>query len=386
MAHTHGVIDTDKRFHIDPITREITNEGEKFKVVQGDHNSERFTFDIPRLVDGHDMSSCSKTEIRFINIARDKSGQSTDVYLVDDLAVDEWDEDKVMFSWLVSGNATKYAGTLIFLIRFTCLNGEEVDYAWNTEIYSGISVSGGIENGEAVIAEYADILETWKSGIVADLKSRLAVIFEEKEVSSPFVSGLSFELDKTYDIYWNGTRYICTSYTSESEVYTGNGHIINSNLPDTGEPFLFTHLEGASACVLHKTASQPSTNTLKVTTNTNNSFGGGVQSVNGVFPDENGNVVLPVSGGGNARIGTVTLLANAWNGSNNLYSQIVTIDGVTANSQIDLTPSVEQLAIFYEKDLGFVTENENGVVTVYAIGQKPQNDYVIQVTITEVSV
>ena len=87
-----------------------------------------------------------------------------------------------------------------------------------------------------------------------------------------------------------------------------------------------------------------------------------------------------------ARIGTVTLAANGWSGSDNLYSQIVTIDGVTANSQVDLTPSVEQLAIFYEKDLGFVTENENGVVTVYAIGQKPQNDYVIQVTITEVEV
>lgn len=93
-----------------------------------------------------------------------------------------------------------------------------------------------------------------------------------------------------------------------------------------------------------------------------------------------------VSGGSgaSARIGEATLLANKWTGSNNLYSQIVTIDGVTANSQVDLTPSVEQLAIFYEKDLCFVTENEDGVVTVYVIGQKPTNDYIIQVTITEV--
>ena len=53
---------------------------------------------------------------------------------------------------------------------------------------------------------------------------------------------------------------------------------------------------------------------------------------------------------------------------------------------MDLTPSVEQLAVFYDKDLTFVTENEDGVVTVYAIGQKPTNDYTIQVTITEVNV
>ena len=62
------------------------------------------------------------------------------------------------------------------------------------------------------------------------------------------------------------------------------------------------------------------------------------------------------------------------------------IEGVTENSQVDLTPDVQQLAIFYNKDLTFVTENEEGVVTVYAIGQKPTNDYTIQVTITEVDI
>lgn len=86
-----------------------------------------------------------------------------------------------------------------------------------------------------------------------------------------------------------------------------------------------------------------------------------------------------------ARIGEITLYANSWTGSGNLYSQIVSVAGVTENSQVDLTPSVEQLAIFYEKDLSFVTENEGGVVTVYVIGQKPENDYTIQVTMTEVA-
>jgi hypothetical protein len=45
---------------------------------------------------------------------------------------------------------------------------------------------------------------------------------------------------------------------------------------------------------------------------------------------------------------------------------------------------VEQLAIFYEKDITFITENDGGVVTVYVIGQKPQNDYTIPVSIVEV--
>lgn len=87
-----------------------------------------------------------------------------------------------------------------------------------------------------------------------------------------------------------------------------------------------------------------------------------------------------------AKIADITILANAWVGEDSPYSQVVAVDGVTNNSQVDLTPSVEQLAIFYNKDLAFVTENDDGIVTVYAIGQKPANDYVIQATIKEVAV
>lgn len=100
--------------------------------------------------------------------------------------------------------------------------------------------------------------------------------------------------------------------------------------------------------------------------------------VNDVLDSIGGSEITP-------KIGYVNLVANQWTGTGNLYSQVVSIEGVTENSQVDLTPSVEQLAAFYEKDLAFVTENESGIVTVYAIGQKPQNDYVIQVTITEVA-
>lgn len=89
--------------------------------------------------------------------------------------------------------------------------------------------------------------------------------------------------------------------------------------------------------------------------------------------------------GSAARVAEVHLPAASWVAStSNYYSQVVDIPGITENSQVDLTPSVEQLNVFYDKDLAFVTENEDGVVTVYAIGQRPENDYTIQVTITEV--
>ena len=87
-----------------------------------------------------------------------------------------------------------------------------------------------------------------------------------------------------------------------------------------------------------------------------------------------------------ARLSSVSLPASKWVGSNSLYSQVVTIPGITENSKVDLLPSVEQLAIFFNKNVSFVTENEDGVVTVYAIGDKPLLDYTMQVQITEVAV
>ena len=69
------------------------------------------------------------------------------------------------------------------------------------------------------------------------------------------------------------------------------------------------------------------------------------------------------------------------------YKQVVTVNGalITSNSKVDLNPTPEMLAIFHEKDVAFVAENEDGVVTVYCIGQKPKNTYIeIPVTVTEV--
>ena len=99
-----------------------------------------------------------------------------------------------------------------------------------------------------------------------------------------------------------------------------------------------------------------------------------------------GNMVGGIAYKSPARIVYVDLISANWIAESNYFYQTVDIDGVTDKTQVDLTPSIEQLSVFYEKDLGFVAENEDGVVTVYAIGQKPENDYTIQVTITEVRV
>lgn len=83
-------------------------------------------------------------------------------------------------------------------------------------------------------------------------------------------------------------------------------------------------------------------------------------------------------------VSNVILRASAWVGSEGAYSQVVEVAGAKANSKVDLQPTPEQLVEFHEKDIAFTTENDGGVVTVHAVGDKPTDDYTIQVTVKEV--
>ena len=86
---------------------------------------------------------------------------------------------------------------------------------------------------------------------------------------------------------------------------------------------------------------------------------------------------------------SVTIYADKWiQASDARWYQVVTVENatITSRSKVDLQPSSEQLDMFHKKDLAFVTENEDGVVSVYCVGQIPTNDYTIQATVTEVAV
>lgn len=167
MAHRHSVYDTDAHFLIDAVSRTIKNESKKITVVQYDHKSERFSFELPRYIEGHDMSVCDKVEVHYINIDSSTKAKVTGLYEVDDLQVNPDDEGKVFCSWLIDGNATQYAGQLSFLLRFCCLTGTVVDYAWNTAIFSDVYVTTGMNASDTIVAEYIDILERWKADLFA---------------------------------------------------------------------------------------------------------------------------------------------------------------------------------------------------------------------------
>ena len=164
MAHSHLITDRDNHFVIDPISRTVTNTSGKIILSQYDHNSERFTFEIPRKLEDHDMSECDRIEIHYLNIGQ--NGRNADVYTVDDKQVMPDNPDVVIFSWLISDNATRFAGTLNFAIRFICSVGDEDVYRWHTLPHSNITVATSISNGEILVEEYSDTLLKWYNDLV----------------------------------------------------------------------------------------------------------------------------------------------------------------------------------------------------------------------------
>lgn len=165
MAHSHSIIDSDLRFIVKPSDRTIINLSGKIILVQGDHNSERFTFEVPRYIDGHDMFLCDVIEIHYLN------GTRPGIYEIDDMQLDPENDSVIIFTWLISSNGTKNTGPLNFAIRFKCMTDNAVSYAWKTAIHSGIIIVSGINNTETLSDNYTDdyieALTRWEAQFTA---------------------------------------------------------------------------------------------------------------------------------------------------------------------------------------------------------------------------
>ena len=167
MPNTHQIVDSDSKFSIDPVTRTISNPSRKTRLIQYDHNSEKISFIMPRIVEGHDMTLCNNVRIQYINLDDEtQHKKSVGVYSVDDITQNE-EDDTISFSWLISRNATKYVGTLNFLIQFECiLDDGTIEYSWHTDAFKGITVSEGMDVEDTIVHYYPDIFEQWKNEVI----------------------------------------------------------------------------------------------------------------------------------------------------------------------------------------------------------------------------
>ena len=168
-VHDHNVTDPDNYFVIDPDTRQISNLSQSANVLmQNDHNSEVYTFEIPRFVEGHDMLTCDRVRVHYINAAKGTSTKHSDVYEMTDLKVNPENADTLISTWTIKRQATQHAGTLSFVVQYTCVDESITDeqtsnisYEWHTDIYKDVEVRKTINNSEEAVADYSDILENW---------------------------------------------------------------------------------------------------------------------------------------------------------------------------------------------------------------------------------
>lgn len=172
---------------------------------------------------------------------------------------------------MIYRTATKYPGTLNFLIKFSCVTDGVIEYQWNTDIFKGITISAGIDNEETLAEEYSDILQKWKDDILSEIHPGVQSDWNQNDETAtdyvknrPFYTGesvfteiipehtytlspvgrftiyedgsgaypYSLEVDKDYTVVYNGTTYELASNTLEGFTYVGDA----SSLTTGAEP------------------------------------------------------------------------------------------------------------------------------------------------------
>lgn len=215
MVHLHEVRDNDTHYIIDPFTMEITNaKNAKNKLMQGDHNSEILTFEIPKTIEGHDMTLCDKVELHFINRKADRTQESTGVYVIKDLHIDENETETLVFSVTLDGQATKYEGRLWIRILFACTSEGVYTYKKWTDVFSDIKVGEGFENTTGVIEEYSDLLLQWKQELEEKINSGV-----QEETASNTITQDSDEFDEVVSGCLDITNGTTVSIVFTSSIY-----------------------------------------------------------------------------------------------------------------------------------------------------------------------
>ena len=238
MSHIHNIIDDDRHFVIDPITRQITNTSSKLVISQYDHDSERFSFEIPRYIEEHDMAECDRIEVHFTNITRTKKEQNDDTYIVEDIRSDR---NAVFFSWLVSRNATQLVGSLKFSVTFLCFDddGNEV-YNWGTDIFDSIQVIARLDNTASVVESNPDLIESMKKEILESISSSGGGVDEaqvEKIIENYLTENPPARGDPGKD---------CTSRTIDVEEIEGGYRITIVDVNDTETFDILNGIDGVA--------------------------------------------------------------------------------------------------------------------------------------------
>lgn len=198
--------DSTNTLYIDFETREIKIPKTIVQLgVESDDDVNKLTFSVPRLYLGTDLS---KFDI-YINYMNAKKEGDLFKVTKDSVTIDEG--DNLIFDWVVGRNAVAYKGTAIFNVCMKRLSDTEKDddgnyivvQEFNTTI-AKLPVLEGLETGEAIIEEYADIFTQWEQMLFGAGDSQITkinstadgVIKKVEAAGEQAISDISGEVDK----------------------------------------------------------------------------------------------------------------------------------------------------------------------------------------------
>lgn len=125
---------------IDINSRKITVPAgfETTVAVTNDYNSNEITLTIPTEIEGHDISSCQRKVIKWLNEKSKERG-------VSELNA-EVIEGNLTLKWVIPPEATTAAGTLQFAICFCDLDANgRVLYKWNSLVCTDLKIAQGLD-------------------------------------------------------------------------------------------------------------------------------------------------------------------------------------------------------------------------------------------------
>lgn len=193
-----------KRLYINPVTRTIAPKYRTQKAVyiaKKDHNSVLLLFEIPKIVDGYDITKDGNIiHIHYANISYEKIINPEDVLganisydelkvsrgmsEAEDITVDD-EEGTVTFGWRVPNTATRYAG--VVSIGITIERYEDVDgipqevYSWSTAPYGGTIVQDSMDNSDEVCeGDFDYLVKTCNAIVDLALKDKMSQVEQYK--------------------------------------------------------------------------------------------------------------------------------------------------------------------------------------------------------------
>lgn len=178
QANEDGTVDSV--LYVDMESREIIIPKKVVCLgVESDDDVKKLTFNVPRFYHGTDLADFN-IYINYLNAKKEG-----DLFKVLPETITMSEDKTLTFDWVVGRNALAYKGTAIFNICMKKVSDTEkdedgnplIEQEFNTTI-AKLPVLEGLETGEEVIQEYADILVQWESklfGIEDSAKANIAL-------------------------------------------------------------------------------------------------------------------------------------------------------------------------------------------------------------------